>query len=283
MREAAGAVGASALADPAPTTPYLMLTIASCIRAAEQAVSDRASEARKVQNALLRSKVEDDSRQEQQTYRQSLRGASEHSGRAVERGPGSGAARRSDARSHSSGASTSAHEQPSSPGQPGSRPVSTPNRHSSTGRNRLQTTSRSSADSSVSAMVQRDASKTSAFLARAETVLASQQQRSDSEPLSPSRSHGVSCIVGSLNLGTARIPDTLPDNCLQTNSVLMPEWGCWLCRGTAARQLRCARRRRRSCRWRWPCRRPRRRLWRQPCRSPSASRTLRYVPVFSSV
>ena len=92
-----------------------------------------------MQTALLRSKVEEDTRQEQQTYRNSLHGASEHSGQVVERAPGSGAARRSDARSQSSGASTSAHEQPSSPGQPGSPPVSPPNRHSSTGRNRLQT------------------------------------------------------------------------------------------------------------------------------------------------
>ena len=167
-----------------------MLTIASCIRAAEQAATDRTLEARKVQTALLRSKVEEDSRQEQQTYRNSLRGASEHSGRAIERGPGSGA-RRSDARSCSSGASTSAHEQPSSPGQPVSPPVSPPNRNSSTGRNRLQTISRSSADSGMSPMAQRDGSKTSAFLARAETVLAS-QQRPDSEPLSPTWSSRVS-------------------------------------------------------------------------------------------
>jgi len=192
VQEVAGADNASTHADlPQPPRNHAD----QCIRTAEQAATDRTSEARKVQNALLRSKVEEDSRQEKQTYRNSLRGASEHSGRVVERGPGSGAARRSDARSHSSGASTSAHEQPSSPGQPGSPPVSPPNRHSSTGRDRLQTISRRSADSSVSAMVQRDASKTSSFLARAETVLASQQQqRSDAEPLSPTRSHGVSCL-----------------------------------------------------------------------------------------
>ena len=65
-------------------------------------------------------------------------------------------------------------------------------------------------------MVQRDASKTSAFLARAETVLASQQQqRSHAEPLSPTRSHGVSCFafrVRCIYGLTARIPDTLPSN-----------------------------------------------------------------------
>ena len=169
----------------------LIECLAGC-RVAEQAVTDRTSDARQVQNALLNSKVEEDSRQEQQTYRNSLRGASQHSGRAVERGPGSGAARRADARSNSSGASTSGQEQPNSPGQPVSPPMC-PNRNSSTGHNRLQTVSRSSADSSVSAMVQRDGSKTSAFLARAETVLAS-QRRPDSQPLSPTQSHKVSCL-----------------------------------------------------------------------------------------
>ena len=142
-------------------------------------------------SALLRSKIEEDSRQEQETYRSSLRGGSEHSGRARERSHGSGAAHRSDARSQSSGASTSAHhEQQSSPGQAVAAPMPPPNRNSSTGRNRLQTASTSSMNSSASTMAQRESSKTSAFLARAESVLAS-QHRPDSEPLSPTRSHRV--------------------------------------------------------------------------------------------
>ena len=58
-----------------------------------------------------------------------------------------------------------------------------------------------------------DGSRTSAFLARAETVLALQQQRSDSEPLSPTRSYRVRCLAACVWLTwapTARIPDTLP-------------------------------------------------------------------------
>ena len=123
-------------------------------------------------------------------YRNSLRGASEHSGRAAERGNGSSSGRKSGARSHSSGASASAHEQTSSPVQAVAPPVSPPNRNSSAGRNRLQTPSMSSMASTAAAAVQREGSKTSAFLARAESVLAS-QQRPESEPLSPNRSQRV--------------------------------------------------------------------------------------------
>ena len=159
-----------------------------CVPVAEQVVTDRTSDAARIQNALLRSKVEEDSRQEQEIYRSSRRGASERSSRAAERSGGPG----SEARSHTSCASTSAVEQPSSHGQAVS-PVRSPNRLSSTsGRNRLQTTSLDSMVSGASALGHRDGSKTSAFLARAESVLAS-QRRPDSEPLTPGRSQRVRC------------------------------------------------------------------------------------------
>ena len=188
-----GHSGVPAQHGPSATVAMIMQRAARCrdvpdplVVPAEQVVTERTSDAERVQNALLRSKVEEDSRQEQEAYRGSWRGGSERSSRVVERtcGPGSGA------RSQSSGASTSAVEHPSSHGQPSS-PAGTPIRHSSaTGRHRLQTSSLDSMASGASALTYRDGSKTSAFLARAESVLAS-QKRPDSDPLTPGRSQRV--------------------------------------------------------------------------------------------